>query len=147
MFADGVVGLLAPAVLAVYIAGTSWPRRTGVIAACLGLATWAALVGTAVSLARQGGGAVRSAVPSVHGKGARPSAAGPSGWQARDSSAWSTTARRRDRAPQAYALAVGLVAAPLLLGLVIARPRRTCAWLVATVGGALVLFVVLLVTT
>ena len=52
-----------------------------------------------------------------------------------------------DGAPQAYALAVGLVAAPLLLGLAIARPRRARGWLVATVGGALVLFVVLLVTT
>ncbi|WP_336726298.1 hypothetical protein [Cellulosimicrobium cellulans] len=50
--AGGVVGLFAPAVLAVYIVGTSKPRRTGVIAACLGLATWAALVGTAVGLAR-----------------------------------------------------------------------------------------------
>ncbi|MFD4991019.1 hypothetical protein ACFWH7_07980 [Cellulosimicrobium cellulans] len=52
-----------------------------------------------------------------------------------------------DGAPQAYALAVGLVVAPLLLGLGIACPRRTRAWLVATVGGALVLFVVLLATT
>lgn len=50
--AGGVVGLFVPAVLAVYIAGTSRPRRTGVISACLGLATWAALAGTAVSLAR-----------------------------------------------------------------------------------------------
>lgn len=50
--AGGVVGLFVPAVLAVYIVGTSRPRRTGVISASLGLATWAALVGTAVSLAR-----------------------------------------------------------------------------------------------
>ncbi|NDO91341.1 hypothetical protein [Cellulosimicrobium composti] len=50
--AGGVVGLFVPAVLAVYIAGTTRPRRTAVISACLGLATWAGLVGTAVSLAR-----------------------------------------------------------------------------------------------
>lgn len=50
--AGGVVGLFVPVVLAVYIAGTTRPRRTAVISACLGLATWAGLVGTAVSLAR-----------------------------------------------------------------------------------------------
>ncbi|MFF2831075.1 hypothetical protein ACFVSK_04880 [Cellulosimicrobium cellulans] len=50
--AGGVVGLFVPAVLAVYIVGTSRPRRTGVISACLSLATWAVLVGTAVGLAR-----------------------------------------------------------------------------------------------
>jgi len=52
MIAGGVLGLIGPAVLAVYIAGTTKPRRTAVISACLGLATWAALVGTAIGLAR-----------------------------------------------------------------------------------------------
>jgi len=50
-------------------------------------------------------------------------------------------------APQAFGVMVGLLVAPLLLGLAIARPRRTRVWIVATLGAALVLFVVLLIAT
>lgn len=50
-------------------------------------------------------------------------------------------------APQAFGVMVGLLAAPLLLGLAIARPRRTRMWIVATLGAALVLYVVLLIAT
>jgi len=52
-----------------------------------------------------------------------------------------------DGAPQLFAATVALLATPVLLGLAIARPRRTCASLVATVGVALVLFVALLLAT
>ena len=50
-------------------------------------------------------------------------------------------------APQFFGVVVALFAAPLLLGIAIARPRQTRAWVVATVGAALALFVVLLVAT
>ncbi|MFF8345798.1 MAG: hypothetical protein ACTIME_02865 [Cellulosimicrobium funkei] len=50
-------------------------------------------------------------------------------------------------APKFFGVMVALLAAPPLLGLAIARPRETRAWVVATVGAALALFVVLLVTT
>ncbi|MFF8345763.1 hypothetical protein ACF049_05370 [Cellulosimicrobium funkei] len=50
-------------------------------------------------------------------------------------------------APQDFGVMVGLLAAPLLLGLAIARPRRTRVWIVATLGAALVLYVVLLIAT
>ncbi|WP_454041700.1 hypothetical protein [Cellulosimicrobium sp. Marseille-Q8652] len=52
-----------------------------------------------------------------------------------------------DGAPQYFAATVGLLAAPVLLGLAVARPRRVRAWVVATVGVALMLFVALLLAT
>lgn len=52
-----------------------------------------------------------------------------------------------DGAPQYFAAAVGLLAAPVLLGLAMARPRHARAWLVATLVVALVLFVALLCAT
>ncbi|MFI2567523.1 hypothetical protein ACH473_03565 [Cellulosimicrobium funkei] len=50
-------------------------------------------------------------------------------------------------APKFFGVMVALLAAPLLLGLAIARPRQTRAWVVSAVGAALALFVVLMVAT
>jgi hypothetical protein len=50
-------------------------------------------------------------------------------------------------APKYFGVMVALLAAPLLLGLAIARPRRTRVWVVATLGAALVHFIVLLIAT
>ncbi|PTU57114.1 hypothetical protein DBB34_05900 [Sphaerisporangium cinnabarinum] len=50
-------------------------------------------------------------------------------------------------APTYLGVMVGLLAAPLLLGLATARLRRARVWIAAILGAALVLYVVLLIVT